>query len=667
MKGKIHILIIVLTCHILICGCGYFSDIGVRVGETSSDNDGPSEVVNSVSSYFSSLPDWANFYTPKPSSKVIQEMKEEDCSPENIEKSEGQDKGDVCVQKDVRVSDIPTYDDKGDFVGYTELSYNCRTTKYTLISNPEKIVMFSPDVEILWPGALIQGKSHKHGKGALLGLPIRERNPIKVSIPALANEKNFVLVKNPELATVNQAIGEMILTATTQDLKTPSTITFNMRDYRSEEEFALSLGMSGKYLGFKASASASVETNEAEHTVAVLLYQKMFEVVVEPPQTPASFFSKELTVKNLQEQINLGKIGANNIPLYVSNIVYGRMMMFTLTSTASSSEIRAALNASYKGLGASSKIHIETRHKKILSESKISVTSLGGHSAATEAMIASGDWRSYFYVPSCKDPNDHSTCTYSTRSAPLTSAAPLSYTFRDLGRGAIAKVSDTATYNIRECNAISPKVDFVSTSFDIEDDPSTKEDERIEGWSTLPPRAWKGSKFSDLYSYETSIVLHGISASIKNDKREFVWYFRASNLFLGNKLDFYGGELSYWIKWLPYKPTMLRQINTYDVIIIGGRPDSSITLTYIYPDGNPPKDAYYHKKIPLSNKGCKDRRRSCWELGAKNVDATEAQIQYALENIISLYIRGKYGWDSIMGVDNYGYLDEVIMSKPSVP
>lgn len=89
----------------MICGCAHFSDNGAEVGKLLPDNDDTSEVTSYVSGYFSDLPDWATFYEPKPSSKVSVELTEDDCSIENIEKSEGRDNGEVCVQKNVRVRD----------------------------------------------------------------------------------------------------------------------------------------------------------------------------------------------------------------------------------------------------------------------------------------------------------------------------------------------------------------------------------------------------------------------------------------------------------------------------------------------------------------------------------------------------------------------------------
>jgi hypothetical protein len=62
---------------------------------------------------------------------------------------------------------------------------HCKTTRYTLAGNPDQIVIFQPDVQVLWPGALIQGNGLL-SIGSLRELPIRERAPIPVSVRAMA-------------------------------------------------------------------------------------------------------------------------------------------------------------------------------------------------------------------------------------------------------------------------------------------------------------------------------------------------------------------------------------------------------------------------------------------------------------------------------------------------
>lgn len=522
--------------------------------------------------------------------------------------------------------------------------YSCTTKKYTITDTPEKIVMYSPDVEILWPGALIQGKSHKE-PGSLLGLIVRDRTPIKVSIPALTNpeDQNFREVKHPDQAEVMKAIGEMVGKATIRQIKAPSTIHFEMRKYHSEQEFALSTGISGKYLGFRASASTDIERKASETTIAVHLYQKMYEVVVEPPSTPYQFFSTEFTMEKLQEQINLGKVHkTKNIPIYVSNVVYGRMMMFTLTSEASEADIKAALNASYSGLMARSKARLSFKQEQLLNEAKISITSLGGDAAATQAMIRTGNWSEYF-----------------KEDAPLSSAAPLSYTFRNLRDGSIAKVSESTTYYMRECSLKSK--DFILASFE----------NGTENWK-VPGAKGTGQGEPELVEWlKSAFSIKGNFIRAQDSDGE-CYYFKApidGFLEFINK-DYYGGTLSYWQstqsrngpkgKYQPY--------NRYygDHIELVGA--NGITLTYII-DSFPMPENYtrryeevkglftkWHKfSIPLSSRG-----KYCWKKKDGNcADVTD--IKGVLAEVISLKIRGEYWFG---GVIDYTAIDEVKIAKP---
>lgn len=381
--------------------------------DTPDPDPDPIEEGTTAAAYFQTLPSWDAFAQNEPVMSAAPTGE----APTEVEET----------------LDVPMIQEDGSLDTLYNVTYTCQQTPYTLTDDPEQIVMYSPDVEILWPGALIQGKSHKNPIGSLTGLVIEERDSINVSIPSLATGDNFRRVK-PNQAIVGSAIGEMIGNATADGLSTPSTITFTMESYHSEKQMALSMGISGKYLGFSGSASGNLDRNQSETTVTVQFYQKMFEVVVEPPQTPAGFFNEDFTPAKLKEQVDLGKMGPDNLPVYVSNIVYGRMMMFSLTSTASETDIRAMLNAAYDGIGGNVKANMSAKHKSILETGKLAVTSLGGDADATIGMIQSGNWKDYF-----------------TNSAPLTSASPLSYTFRNLGDGSIANITETDEYSISEC------------------------------------------------------------------------------------------------------------------------------------------------------------------------------------------------------------------------
>jgi thiol-activated cytolysin len=323
-----------------------------------------------------------------------------------------------------------------------DVVYSCRTQTYSMAQNPEKIVMFNPSANSLYAGALIQGKNHAEGAGSIQGLPIAQRAAIKISIPELSTGDNYREIV-PSQATVDAARGEMVGDAVASDLATPSSISFKVDTYHSEQEWALSAGISGRYLGFKASASGSASQSAATTTICAYYYEKMFTVVAEMPQTPGAIFSKEFTKELLQDQVDLGRMGPDNLPVYVANVVYGRIMMFTMTSTASASEMEATLNAAYSRFGGGGSVELSSRQENILQNSQMTLASIGGPAEGSIATIQSGNWQDYFSV-----------------DAPLSTAVPISYTLVNLGDGSLAKVTEMTTYNVRECSASSYKVSF---------------------------------------------------------------------------------------------------------------------------------------------------------------------------------------------------------------
>lgn len=375
--------------------------LGCDAGERETNGESGTGARGQVNRYLTSLPPWSEFSPPLSPSPA---------RPAGVAKASFQ-------------------------ASLKGVTYVCRHIPHAVTENPETLVMFTPPPEVLWPGALIQGRSHRDGLGSLLSLPIAQRTPVKLSIPSLPAGGSLREV-NPSRAEVASAIGDMLAQATRRGLPASSSVLFQMRPYRSEAEFALAGKLSGRYLGFVASASAEVSTSAAETTVAGLLAREMFEVAVEPPRTPGAFFRDDFDEERLDEQRGLGHLGPDNLPVYVSNAVYGRMLMFALTSTAPESDIRGALNAAYGNALAGGGVELSAKHREILETARLSVSSAGGDTANAEAMIRSGDWRGYF-----------------EGEAPLSSATPLSYTLRSLGDGKIAVVSETAHYDVTRCAA----------------------------------------------------------------------------------------------------------------------------------------------------------------------------------------------------------------------
>lgn len=368
---------------------------------------------DTTAAYINNLPSWQSFAAP-------------DTTLTNGVVAEA----DTLPLVETIVDTVPQYDDTGEIDPLTNVRYVCQERPFTISDAPEKIVMFSPNRSILYAGALIQGRSKKE-LGSLLPLSIAERAEMEIVISDLPTGSNSRTVV-PTSASVEGARGEMIGNAIIDELGTPSSSTFEMETYHSERSYAISASLSGRYLNFEGSASGSVEQSLTETTVTAHFFEKMYTVSVERPA--GGFFSDAFTNEVLQGYIAQGVIGPDNLPVYVSEVVYGRMMMFSVTSTASESEIRAAMQASYNNFVGSADLSADAKSSAILSKSKIVITAIGGSGDAAAAMIRSGDWSAYF-----------------AESASIDTAVPLSYTFTNIGDGSIAAVTEATDYTINEC------------------------------------------------------------------------------------------------------------------------------------------------------------------------------------------------------------------------
>ncbi len=365
----------------------------------SSDDDGTTAPpTESVDNYLTSLPSWTEFSPPL--SDTEGEVGPTEANLEFLE-------------------DAP---------------YVCQVTPCSITATPEKIVTFNPNSEILYLGSLIQGQTYLGGLAAMEELPIRQRAPLTITID-IQFPDNSRTVDDPTVATVNQAVAELISTASDAGHVAGSALVYEEQTCHTLEQSMLKMGMSAHYLGASVSSQLQFDETLETHTIMAYFSQRMFTASMVLPQTPGALFSDAFNSDLLTEQIDLGRIGPSNLPVYVSNIVYGRIMIMTMTSTYSSSEMRAALEASYnQGLGGGT---IDAEYETLLQSENTSfnIVAVGGEAQHAMDAITSGNLHDYF-----------------NSDAALGTAFPLSYTLRNLGDNSIAMVSETTTYNISECS-----------------------------------------------------------------------------------------------------------------------------------------------------------------------------------------------------------------------
>jgi hypothetical protein len=310
--------------------------------------------------------------------------------------------------------------------------YECTVTQYTLQSSPDKIVTFNPDAGTMWVGSLLQGQGYVNGIGSLTELPIRERAPVRLFMsllgPGVTKE-----VTVPDGGNVQQAIADLVVQAKQQNTPVPAVIDYKKEVTNSSEEFMLKLGFSVKYMATSVKGKLDVNRKANETTVMAYFIQNAFTISLVTPQSPADWFSSDFTIDDLREQERQGRMGQGNLPVYVSDISYGRILMVSMTSTDSETDIKAALDFSYAG-GTSVDVNTEAKYRRVLGSADIRVTSIGGDDAAVLRLIKDGNLDDYFSAP-----------------ADLATMRPISYQIRDVAGNRTAKFGETTTYNLQQC------------------------------------------------------------------------------------------------------------------------------------------------------------------------------------------------------------------------
>ncbi len=379
-----------LIAALLLVACGH---------DQPSDFTGPNESSPpaDLRKFFSGLPSWETFSPPRADADTPVGDSVEDAAPTQID---------------------------GE-------PYQCSTTPYSLTTTPDDIVTLNPDVEILWVGALLQGQGHLRGIGSLAELPIRQRARLEITLDLLAGE-NSRTVEDPTVATVNQAIGQLVEAADQAGHRAGSNIFYTSETTHSLDQASLKMGLSASYMGSTVKTSLSADMSEETRTVTAYFIQRMFTASMVLPQQPEDVFSDAFTQEMLEREEAEGRMGPDNLPVFVSSVAYGRIMMFSFTSTSSESKIKATLNALYNGGDFGGELDSELQ--SVLDNAQIRVVTVGGDAEHALQLIRENNLGAYF-----------------TSDAALTTARPISYTVRNLDDNVIARVSETTEYDLKQC------------------------------------------------------------------------------------------------------------------------------------------------------------------------------------------------------------------------
>lgn len=314
--------------------------------------------------------------------------------------------------------------------GGTDAS-GCTINHVDATYNPEDLVTFDAGAGILFPSAVIQGRWVNLGVGSLspIHIPFTQRNPVNL-VSTLYNVRTAATATSTD---VYSSIGEMLREANTNGSIGQSTAYVDIVSASTVLEAATKLKVDASFLGATFGASFDSSSSQSTNTVVVRFTQSLYTVFQDLRglfPTPVELNSNTMAVSDLENLGALGEIAYDNLPTYVRAVTYGRMLMFTLNSTVSKTDLEAAANAVF----GKNNTMVSTSQKATIQNSQIRVFGFGGPHQPQEDAIKTGAWQDYF----------------SMTSIPLDSLKPIGYEVRRFD-DQLAAMSRTTSYDERIC------------------------------------------------------------------------------------------------------------------------------------------------------------------------------------------------------------------------
>ena len=332
----------------------------------------------------------------------------------------------------------------------------CQNTEHELKKNFDEFLAPGMTSGVLWPGAMIQGATLIAGSPAAVTLP---RSPITVSID-LGVEAPSRRITAPTSASVQEAVASLQREADSRlgliDV-VPARVDFQMTEASATFQFMMQLGVYAKgsvpaaMLGLEVPGTVSLGVSEEasgqvsfqRHTIAVKLVQPMYTISFadEEMREPSDYLDPSVTAAQIQEAMDRGVIGTDNLPTYVKSVTYGRMVTYTMTNTmaAEATEMQAATQAAFDLFrvgSVSGGQKLTARQELILSQSEVRVLAFGGSQDSALAAIRTGELDKFF------------------TAVPATQAVPIGYRVNYLKNGHVATLGLGTQYTQSQCTAV---------------------------------------------------------------------------------------------------------------------------------------------------------------------------------------------------------------------
>ncbi len=314
------------------------------------------------------------------------------------------------------------------------ITYNCTNKVYRFGQSMDDIAIMRPYDDVLYPGAIVQGR----------GAQVGELNPVgrmpRAPMTLTLSQTGLSRVIDPTKSNAEAAIQQML-----QDYRgnTQASIEYKQTKVHTIEQASLELGIDYRWsrnrIGFRNTSG----TTARKSVMMIMFKQAYYTVSVDAPNSPADLFAPETDGAALQEQLGVG-----NPLCYISSVTYGRMLLVKVESTVSSEELENAVSASFGRWSGQASLS----SNNIIENSSIEAVIIGGGAPQAIDAVTSGRIDDFL----------RSGANFSATNKGL----PISYTLRHASDKSIVRVGSAVDYT-EKADCVADPASFVPFKFDL--------------------------------------------------------------------------------------------------------------------------------------------------------------------------------------------------------
>ena len=214
----------------------------------------------------------------------------------------------------------------------------CTTVEYEAGASFDENFLLDPSVDVIYPGALIDGASITSGDYTPITIA---RAPITIYTDFKNKEGDlFKTVSNPNGATINQAIKELLYDDNINGA-TSANVNFEVKEIVDKDQLDLELGVSVNAKKFDFTNKFNFSQSSSKRNFLIKYVQPMYKFSIDPPAKPSEWFAKDVSKEDLSQSLS-----GNTMPCYVGYVCYGRAVYALMQTEEKSSKIAEELSAS---------------------------------------------------------------------------------------------------------------------------------------------------------------------------------------------------------------------------------------------------------------------------------------------------------------------------------